>query len=142
MRQFVFAIFMLLLFGIMAMVFVFIATVVVRGGFSVAYAFLTNGVPVLFAAMRADPWYVPALIIGALLVWSYPWEHQAGEVGHVRRGRQVTSRRPAYQSSPRRAAASAPPRPQSRANASRRHTWKSAVRTKVGRTNSTTRKWN
>lgn len=91
MRQFVFGIFMLLVMAIIGLVFVFIATVLVRGGFSVAHTFVSEGVPRIVAIIRADPWYGLALVIGILLVWSYPWEHENGGYSPIRRGRSINT---------------------------------------------------
>lgn len=92
MRQFVFALFLLAFIAVVAAIVVFIATVIVRGGISVLHAVAANGMPRVIAVLSADPWYVVALIIAVLFLWSYPWElENGGPSSPVRRGRQVAN---------------------------------------------------
>lgn len=133
MRQLVFGIFVLIFLAIVAAILVFIATVVLRFGLSFAYAFVVESVPRMLAVLRADPWYIPALIIAVLLVWSYPWELEGGEFNPVRRGRQITSRRPALSRLPRRAATRTSSQPRVTRTVSRVPASRHAVRTRVGR---------
>lgn len=124
MRQFVFAIFLLIGLACIAAVAVLIVGGFVRNGLSFGYVVLHDGIPNLIRKIIADPWFGVALVIAALLVWCFPWEHMGDEHGGpsspVRRGRTVHSLRlPPRRRSPLRPMAAKPA-------ASR--TFKSAVR--------------
>jgi hypothetical protein len=91
MRQSVYQIFMALFALMIFAVFVFIATIFIRGGLTMGYRFLVSGVPHIVQTIWADPWYIVALILGVLLVWSWPWEGEGATPDPVRRGRVVTN---------------------------------------------------
>lgn len=142
MRQFVFAIFALIFIALVGMVLVFIATVILRGAFTVAHGFTTQGVPAILRAIAADPWYIPAIIIAVLVVWSYPWEQGGQGTNYpVRRGRQVNSPSPVrYRPSARRPASSPFTRSTTQKTRTRNWTAPRASRTRAGRTGAKTRR--
>lgn len=90
MRSFVFQIFARIFATAVLAVLIFLVTVGIRGGFSVLYQFSTHGLPVIGQTLLSDPWYVVALILAMLLVWSWPWETESQDRSPVRRGRVVS----------------------------------------------------
>ncbi len=91
MRQSVFNIFAFVFGAVVVAVLVFIATVAVRSGMSLLHSFAIQSLPHMLQVLWTDPFYVIALIVAALLVWSWPREQEGGGYDiPVRRGRSVS----------------------------------------------------
>jgi len=107
MRQSVYQLFVAAFVLVIFVVLVVIATFFIRVGFTFGYQFFVAGVPAILRTIWSDPWYVLALVLAVLLVWSWPWEGEGAMPDPVRRGRVVTNFPRATRTTPTRRSAPA-----------------------------------
>src|SRR5260221_415901 len=91
MRRFVYQMFENTLGLIVIGIAVFILTLLMRGGLWLGETFVVKYLPIFLQKMWIDPWYVLALLLGGLLLWSWPVPDREPdwEPSPIRRGRQV-----------------------------------------------------
>jgi len=68
------------------------AAVLFRSGIQLGAVFFSQNFPSIVAKVWSDPWYILAIILAALLVWTVPeWDRENdSSPSPIRRGRTVT----------------------------------------------------
>jgi hypothetical protein len=92
MRRHVYEVFLAAAAVVVILGMVALAAVLFRNGIQLGVVFFSQQLPSIVAKVWSDPWYILAIILAALLVWTVPeWDRSNDSSEQpVRRGRTVT----------------------------------------------------